>query len=219
MAHTQAAPAASFQDINGVVHWRDGEGRLVPETLVKPIDKARDQLVREIVGKAMDLSGLLRDFKADAFDDIAAFVDLSAEQYGVTFRGTREGGKGNLTLYSYDGRYKVQRKYADLLRFDERLQAAKALIDECLHDWCDGARDELRALVNDAFQVDKTGRINTGRVLSLRRLDIQDPRWQEAMRAIGDATVSVGTASYVMVYERIGEADEWRLISMDLAGV
>jgi hypothetical protein len=215
MNETTVQPCTT--EINGQVFWQDAEGRLVPEALVKPIDRARDALVREIVAGALGLGRKIREFKAAAFADVAAFVELSAEQYGVQFRGTKEGGKGNLTLYTYDGRYKIQRKYAELLRFDERLQTAKHLIDECLNDWCGDARPELRALVHDAFQVDKTGRINTTRVLSLRRLDIDDERWKAAMTAIGDATVAVGTATYLLVYERIGQADEWRLISVDLA--
>ncbi len=63
----------------------------------------------------------LRDFKALVFGDIAAFVQLSAEQYEVNIGGA----KGNLTLFSFDGKYKVVRQCQDSIRFDERLQAAK----------------------------------------------------------------------------------------------
>lgn len=42
-------------------------------------------------------------------------------------------------------------------------------------------------LINDAFRVDQEGSINTGQFSGLRRLDIQDPKWLAAMRAIGDA--------------------------------
>jgi hypothetical protein len=205
------------QEINGTVYWTDAGGRLTPEYLVKEIDKERDALVRGLVGRALALQAQVQAFRHSAFGDVQAFVDLSAEQYGVTFRGAREGGKGNVTLFSFDGRYKIVRKNADLIKFDERLMAAKLLIDECLLEWTQGARDEIRALVNDAFQVDKAGRINTGRVLSLRRLNIQDATWQEAMRAIGEATVQIGTATYLHIYERIGAGDDWRLIAVDLA--
>ena len=39
-------------------YWRDGEGRLIPENMVKPIDRARDDLVRELVGKAKAASAV-----------------------------------------------------------------------------------------------------------------------------------------------------------------
>ena len=138
-------------------YWRDGEGRLIPENMVKPIDRARDDLVRELVGKAKAASAVLADFKAKAFGDIGAFVEMSGEQYGVKLGGV----KGNVTLLSFDGRFKIVRQIQEHLVFDERLQAARVLIDECLADWTEGASPELQAIVNQAFDTDKEGQINT----------------------------------------------------------
>lgn len=59
----------------------------------------------------------------------------------------------------------------------------------------------MQAIVNQAFDTDKEGQINTGRVLSLRRLDIKDERWLRAMNAIGEAVQVVGSKSYIRVYE------------------
>lgn len=196
-------------------YWQDAKGCLIPESMIKPIDKERDRLVNELVGKARGVSEVLAKFKAEAFGDIAAFIDLSAEQYQAQLGGK----KGNLTLYSFDGRYRIQRAIQDRIAFDERLQAARVLIDECLADWTEGASPELQAIVNQAFDTDKEGQINTGRVLSLRRLDIKDERWLRAMNAIGEAVQVVGSKSYIRVYERIGETDQYQPIALDIAGV
>ena len=112
----------------------DAKGCLVPETMIKPIDRARDELVQELARQAKGVSDSLRDFKAKVFADINAFVDLSAEQYDVKLGGK----KGNLTLFSFDGAFKVQVAIAEHMVFDERLQAAKHLIDECIIDWSQG---------------------------------------------------------------------------------
>lgn len=193
----------------------DQKGRLIPVENIKPIDMERDKLVREIVRDAKELSGDIVRFKTDKFGDIAAFVDLSAEQYGVTVRGA--AGKGNVTLLSFDGKFKVQRAIAEHLTFDERLQAAKALIDECIVSWSQGSRPELQVLVNNAFQVDKEGKISTDRVLGLRRLEIQDARWQSAMQAIGDAIQVIGSKSYIRVYERDDETGQYVPIPLNVA--
>ncbi|MBK3440766.1 DUF3164 family protein [Pseudomonas lactis] len=195
--------------------WQDAQGRMVPESLIKPIDIERDRLVRQLVGSANKLSSELANLKAAAFGDIEAFVELSAEQYGITLGGK----KGNVTLYSFDGRFKIQRSVQESIAFDERLQAARALIDECLRDWTQGARPEVATLANDAFRTDSQGEIRTARVLALRRLDIKDERWQRAMQAIGEACQVVGSKSYIRVYERIGDSDQYRAISLDIAGV
>jgi hypothetical protein len=192
----------------------DANGRLVPESMIKPIDLTRDQLVSELARKALDMSNLIAQFKAGVFADINAFVDLSGEQYGVALGGK----KGNLSLYTYDGRFKVQVAVAEHLVFDERLQAAKHLIDECIVAWSADSRDEIKVLVQSAFDTDKEGKINTGRVLGLRRLDIKDEKWQRAMNAIGESLQVVGSKSYVRFYERVGE-DEYKPIRLDIAAV
>ena len=189
-------------------------GHMVPESQIKAIDLARDTLVQEKIRCALALRDQLRAFKRGVFDDIAAFVQLSAEQYGARIGGD----KGNVTLLSFDGRYKVVRAIQDSITFDERLQAAKALIDECLNDWTEGARAELRTLVNNAFRVDQDGNIKTGEVLSLRRLQFEDTRWQQAMAAISDAVTVVGSKTYVRFYER-DERGQYQPISLDVAGV
>jgi hypothetical protein len=195
-------------------YMQDQAGRLVPIDTVKPIDIERDKLVADIIGKARALNSQIATFKNAVFGDIAAFIELSAEQYGAKVGGQ----KGNVTLMSFDGRYKVQRAIAEHISFDERLQAAKALIDECITDWSQGSRPEIQVLVNNAFQVDKEGNINTGRVLGLRRMQISDDRWQRAMSAISEAVQVVGSKSYIRVYERIGDTGEYRAIALDVAG-
>ena len=196
-------------------YMQDPQGRLVPEGMVKDIDKLRDQTVQKIVEAARIANDILRGFKANAFADIAAFVQTSAEQYDVQLGGA----KGNVVLYSFDGRFKVVRQVQETIKFDERLKAAKALIDECITEWATNARDEIKVLVNDAFKVDKEGDVSTNRVLSLRRLNIRDEKWQRAMTAIGDALSVVGSRSYVRVYERVGDTDQYRANSLDVAAV
>ena len=194
---------------------QDAKGHLVPEELIKPIDLARDELVSELVCKAKFASEVLAQFKAAAFGDIKAFVEMSAEQYKATIGGK----KGNVTLLSFDGQYKIVHAVQDSIKFDERLQAARALIDECAAEWTQDARSEVRVLVNEAFRTDKAGEISTGRVLGLRRLEIQDERWQRAMQAISDAVQVVGSKSYIRVYERIGTSDQYAPIPLDIASI
>ena len=196
-------------------YWVDARGVMTPESLIKDIDRDREQLVGELVEMVIAASASLRELKLRAFGDIQAFIDLSAEKYGAV----KGGKKGNITLYSFDGRYKIQRAMQDRIALDERIHTAKALIDDCLADWTEGARPEIKAIISEAFSTDKEGNINTGRVLALRRLDITEERWDNAMKLIGEAVQVVGSRSYIRVYERVGDSDEYRAIPLDIAGV
>ena len=190
-------------------------GHLVPVDQIQPIDLARDELVVEKARKIKAMQEELKRLKAEIMGDVEAFISMSAEQYGVLIGGQ----KGNVTLISFDGRFKLRRQISENLSFDERLQAAKALIDECIKDWTQGSRTELQALVNDAFQVDKEGRINTGRILGLRRLKIEDDRWLRAMDAISDSLQVTGTTAYERLYERQGMTDRYVSVPLDMAVV
>lgn len=196
-------------------YMQDAQGRLVPISLVSEIDRLRDKLVIELIQGAKATSQNLLRFKTQVFGDVNAFATLSAEKYEAKLGGK----KGNITLYSFDGRYKIQLATADNIVFDERLQAAKALIDDCIEEWSQGSRPEIKVLVQQAFQTDKEGNLNTGRILGLRRLEIQDERWQNAMKAIGESVQVVGSKQYVRFYERVGEGDQYLPISLDIAAV
>lgn len=187
---------------------------MVPVEMVKEIDLERDALVKEIVEQARKAAEVLKSFKQQAMGDVGAFVELSAEKYGAKLGGN----KGNVTLTSYDGRYKIQRAIAEHVYFDERLQAAKALIDECIHAWSVDSRPEIKVLIDDAFQVDKQGNINTNRILSLRRLPIKDEKWGKAMEAIGDALQVGGSKAYLRIYERQADGS-YKQINLDMAAI
>lgn len=212
-----AAPAQKqYTSLNAPEgYWIDARGVMTPADMVKPIDKDRDALVGEIIERALPLHKGLAEFKLAVFADTQAFRELSGEMYGAKVGGE----KGNMTFYSWDGVWKVNVAIAERLAFDERLQAAKALIDECLKDWMEGSRPEVISLIDEAFQVDKEGEVSTSRILRLRRLDITDERWLNAMRAINDAILIVGSKKYVRLYQRVGDSNQYVPLSLDLAAV
>jgi len=194
---------------------KDSFGRLVPEDGIKKIDLLRDDTVQAIVKGGLALQGQIRAWKHQVLADIAAFCEISAEQYGLKWGGK----KGNLSLVSYDGKYKVLLAVSDSLAFDERLQVAKGLIDECIHEWAQNASTEIKVLVEHAFQTDKQGNINTGRIFGLMRVKIEHPKWKQAMDALKDSIQVTATSQYLRLYERIGDSEKYQQISLDVAGV
>ena len=187
-------------------YMENAQGCLVPIANIRPIDIERDALVNEKIEKIKALQAEMRTVKASLLSDVDAFVQLSGERYGVRLGGV----KGNVQLLCRD--------YGQLLTFDEGLQAAKELIDGCLRRWCKDSRPELRAVVEQAFRVDKKGRINTGAVLGLRRIEIDDPEWQEAMKAITESLQVLDSRVYVRAYER-DSSGAYQPISLDFASV
>ena len=154
MTNQTTSPVTTIDDKD---YMSDDKGRLTPVDAIKPIDKLRDETVCLAAQKVIALHETMQTEKAALFALVYDFLELSANEYETKYGGK----KGNVSLLSFDGRYKVQISMSDNVVFDERLQIAKNLIDECIGEWSAGSATEIMTLVNDAFQVDKEGKVST----------------------------------------------------------
>lgn len=199
--------------INGKIYMHTADGGMLPRELVKPMDQLKDEAVRKIISHGLALSHQTSRFLGHTFDDIGGLEALMAQDYNARLGGK----KGNITLYTVDGCYKVEVRVQRLVSFDGELQQAKALIDECLNEWAADSRPEIRAIVTRAFNTDQTGKINRSEIFMLLRLEIEDPRWQEAMRALRNAMIVVGSKTYLRMWQRDSHDGVWQSITVDLA--
>jgi hypothetical protein len=196
-------------------YLENAAGHLVPMAQVREADLIRDEVARRLAKTAQELNAALRAFKSQALSDMADLIAIAGERYDVKLGGK----KGNIQITTYDGRYKIARTVAERITFTEEMEVAKALINRCIDRWSQGASPHIRALVDRAFRTDTKGQIKTSAILELLRLSIEDPDWENAMAAIGEAIQVTGTATYIRVYRRIGQSDQYEAIPLDLASV
>lgn len=195
--------------------WLNAEGGFTPISKIKDIDRDRDAVVRDLCKEATKMSGALLAFKLSVAQRFNEFVARSLAKYDAKMGGK----KGNVTIYSFDGKYKIVRQMQETLVFDERLQAAQTLIGECIQVWSKGSNDNIKAIVDRAFKTDKAGKINVGAVLNLRSLKITDKKWLDAMEAISDSTHPVSTKPHIRFYERHDQSGEYIGIPLDIAAL
>lgn len=202
--------------------WIDAQGRTVPDHLVTDAERMKDELAERLTAAAENLQKAELEFKKLAFAEMYAAKDLLSEKYGAKVGG-RRGGFG---FRRYDGSAEVRIEVSDRIVFGSELNDAKSLIDECLEDWAEGANANLRLLVEDAFQVNKAGRIDTNRVLGLRKFrmidektGLPDERWARAMGAIDDAVIFDQTATYIRFYRREARGGERKQVVLDFSAL
>lgn len=196
-------------------YMEDSQGRLIRGEQVSEYDKLKDETVKDIMEKARSVQSNIKSFKASAMSDIYALMEVASEKYGAKLGGK----KGNIQIVTYDGKEKVMVAVNETLTFDERLQVAKQLVDECLIEWTEGSRSEIKTLVTAAFEVDKQGNISTSKVMSLLKLEINDEKWQRAMTAVKDSLSILCSKKYVRFYERSGRDEKWTAIPLDIAAL
>lgn len=194
----------------------DDKGRLIREENIKPLDILRDELVTSIINQAKKVRSQIADFRKKAESDIETFIRIAAEQYGVDFKRLH---KGKMTLKSFDGSKKVTLDAGSRLAFDEKIHIAKELIDECLVEWTAGANANLKTLVDQAFSLDQSGKMDIRGILNLSKLNIEDEKWKKAAELIRESVITESTKNYIRCYEREKEGEEPSLIALDLATV
>jgi len=192
-------------------HWLNGTGEAVPQKYVPMIDRKRDGMVERLMKQAEALSEKLSAFRETIDTEVGKFLGEAAKQHNLVLN---EGGNYWFTGFSGDIRLEI--KVGKLIDFDERLKFAKQKIDDCIERWSEGANDKLKLVVFDAFKTDAKGRLDTKRILGLRKLEIKDAVWEEAMELIGKAITITGTKTYVNFHRR-DEHGEWKGVCLDMA--
>lgn len=194
-------------------YMADAKGALLPVEIIKAQHLLEDQMVREQFGWFLALVDQVNRFRGHLFGDLGEFDALLAEKYGVE----KGGAKGNRTYATVDDCYRISIRVRDSLDFGPELQAAKALIDECLIGWSEDAAAPLRVIVNGAFNVDKEGLINKSEIFKLLRHDITDPKWLQAMEALRDAIRVTGSRTTPEFRMRAAAGEELVTVSFNLS--
>jgi len=205
-------PEGAFE-LSGTVYMHNAKGELTPISMIKAADLLMDETVRKLMRRATALSAELAAFKTECFAELQAFNDVLDQEY----EAKRGGAKGNVTFNTFDGLLKISVQIADRLVFGPELQVAKKIIDECLLEWAEGGRVEIRTIVMRAFRVDKEGQVNKSELFGLLQLELDDERWKRAMQAIRDSMRVDGTKAYVRFHTKSAPDAEPRAVSLDIA--
>lgn len=199
-------------DYDPKVYRRDAKGGLSLIAGIKPEHLLEDEVVLEIAQRARHVNSVLADFRNYALGEADALLDTLREKY----QAKRGGEKGNVTFTSFDGSVRVLVAVQDRIEFGPELAVAKDLIDECIRSWSTGANANLVTIVQEAFKVDKTGKVSTDRILGLRRHAINDETWKRAMEAIGDSVRRHTSKRYIRIQIR-NENGDYETLPLDVA--
>jgi len=193
---------------------QNAKGHMVPEHLITPVDQMIDDLVMEIAAKWIDLSEAIAKFKENSFDDVHAVLATINEEYKVK----KGGEKGNVQLFSYHGGYKLLVAVNDTIGCGPELQACLEKIKECADVWKDGAKPELKILVDELLATDGKGSVSISKLLQLRRYKFDIEEWRLAMKALSACLRPVGTKQYLRLYERTANG-AYVAIPLDIAAL
>lgn len=193
----------------------DSSGDQVPVRYVKPMDKARDRLVRKLTKEAEKLSAALAKHKAMCLDEIARFQALASATYGVVLGGEKNG----IILTSFDGTLRIERRASETLAFDDRLNAAQTLINEWIAEKTSGVDRDLVVLINRAFRNRRNSGLRFGEIIRLTQLAIKGEKWEKAMQLIRESITVQSSRTHCRFYRRADTKSDFEMIPLDIAQV
>ncbi|AMO73819.1 DUF3164 family protein [Pseudomonas citronellolis] len=197
---------------------RNATGNLVHESEISEQDRLRDRVVMDVAAVALRLNSELKALKAKALADIDDLITIAGEKYDMKLGGP----KGNVSLLSFDGQFKLKRIHQDSIGYTEEMEVAKAKVFECISRWGqtvhEDAHKHLFTLATRAFRPTKSGEISISRVTEMLGAEINDPDWKAAKQAVMDSLTVNGKAVYIQVQQR-AEGKKYSTILLDIAGV
>lgn len=205
----------------------DIEKSLAPDRVLRRWDgherqasrmKARELLASDMaeamVSEAVETQATLRTIKERWFADVDAFIQLILEEYGVRLSGARGGN----TFENHDLTRKVQISVADQKTVNQAIIPAQALVNEILDDLTGQSDPNLRLIVNAAFsRHPASGRISIERILGLKNLKLNHPRWPSAEQALSDAVETIGSRMYLRFYHRETSQKPWQQVELNFS--
>lgn len=200
---------------NETGEWMNRNGRYVPPETINRATKKRDKVVGKIMKKTLALRMQMLLHKGWVQKEIEKYMKYLEKHAGVNDVDT----KGNLTLSDYANLNAVEISVNDVITFDERLNLAKGIIDKCLRKWTGKSNRHIKAIVDEAFNVDKKGSVNKMMILRLLNIEIKDAEWMKAMNMIRESIDVTGTRKYLSFRKRTNCEEKFESLNLNFSSM
>jgi len=191
----------------------DAEGREIPGRFISRQKRKADKVVESVFRDVKRYREQTAKVKQRIEKKVEEYLKYLAEEYK-----TGKDWKGNAVIMNIAQDKRIGVQVHTRVEFDERIMIAKQKIDSCLSRWSDGAKEELRMIVQQAFSVNRKGMYDRKQLFGLMKLQIRDKEWQDAMELIKESMQVVIYKTY-MYFEERNERGEWKRLPMNYTDI
>lgn len=196
--------------------FEDQHGNSIKLENIKKHELDSHKLVCGAIQACASMSDQISELRAGLESQFEDHIQNLFEQYEKKVGGK----KGNVSLFSFDRRFKIERSRQDRETTNEHIIVAKQLVDDCVRDWSKGANKNLQSFVAKYFRTDADGNYNVSDLKRLRKLELAHPddNWDKAMDALDNSIMFDTTATYFRAFYR-DENGNYVQIPLDIAKV
>ncbi len=188
----------------------NAEGNLIARCNIPAHELRKDAFTGGLVEQVKDQQRLLKSFKANLVKAFEEFRIELLDQFNAKLHA--RGSGENVTVYSFDGKYKIAYRTTKLKTLGPELAAARELAREWFNAHKDSAPHDMLLPAQEFYSNDMT--VTT--VVKFIGWKVQDPTLVEAQSAAKDALLIIGSKSYFNFYER-DEQGEYQPIHLNFS--
>lgn len=179
-------------------------------------EKERNELVIEVVTKALDVHEILNTFKEVSFKHMNNWFERMREY------GSAKEDQENFQLVSADGNLKVLFNRNVTKGFDERSKLAEAKLKEFLNGFVKKRDKVLFELIQGILERNAvTGDLDISNINRLYAMEdkFEDENWKEAIKLFKESYVERSTKYYARFFKKADTNDAWVAIKLDYAAL
>lgn len=188
------------------------KGNLIAQCNIPAAALRKDSFVVGLVKQVKDHQDKLAMLKKHISSAFEAFRVEMYLQYKAPLhtRGTGD----NVTMFSFDGQYKITYKTAQLKTLGPEHDAARQLAREYYENQKDNTPHDMLLIVSDFF----LGDASIGNTIKFIGSAFQDDGLIKAQKAAKDSLLIIGSKSYFNFYER-DEEGRYQIIHLNFASL
>jgi hypothetical protein len=216
MSTSEAIAGMSVDELKKALAEKEGAQKAEQTKKRNNYEKRREGMLNHLGAKAIKLSNLMEELKAQSFEELAGFREQMIE-YGDLRGG--EKNKGSFEIKNE--KFKVQFATQVVKRFDERASMAEAKMNTFLTGFVKARDRKLFNMISGLLRrKEDTGEFDIDLINRLYSMEDQfeDQDWLDAIRLFKEAYSPVGTAQYVRFYKALANGG-YEAIVLDFAKV
>lgn len=188
----------------------NAEGNLIAQCNISAHELRKDAFVTGLLKQVKEQQKQLQTFKANLMQAFEGFRIDMLDKFGTKLH-TRGNGD-NVSMFSFDGKYKITYKTAKLKTLGPEHDAARQLARDYYNSQKDKLPHDVLIAVQDFF-VNDASIANT---ISFIGKDFQDETLRKAQEAAKESLLIIGSKSYFNFYER-DEQGEYQQVHLNFS--
>ena len=192
----------------------NSKGKRVPIELINPADRDRERMINQVFELAEELQVQLIETKQKMYFAIAEFMKKhgGVPEFDVA-------SMEQLHFTDFAAKRQLQIRKAEKIDYNEQLNTALRLLNECVEEWTQGDRPELCSLIQQVVSAGKKGKIDHAMLLRLQRINSTYPKFQKAQQLIAASINTYFAKQYLLIRKRDNAEGKFQTVNLNFSGI